>query len=220
MQADARHSVPALSVHLQRVFLPTVSATAMKRPFLTCNLRRQHSFCAALIGGAPSAVIRRFLSKIPCVSKQRPSRWCLENRQGSVSRQGSKDTSYPLRELRWMRLTPARDHLNNVQRLVSGGLVSRHGLLDTVKKQMEIRNKSGNTSANPGKQSRFPFQSSFRIVLPQYGWYRFLFWCGASMEQPELVLKFLTVLGAPLILAARLETLELRKPWPATQTQA
>ena len=41
------------------------------------------------------------------------SRWCLENRQGSVSRQGAKDpleTVYPLRE-----------PLNSVQRMVSGG---------------------------------------------------------------------------------------------------
>ena len=38
------------------------------------------------------------------------SRWCLENWQGRVSRQGSQDTVYPFRE-----------HLNSVQRMVSGG---------------------------------------------------------------------------------------------------
>ena len=36
------------------------------------------------------------------------------------------------------------------------------------------------------------------LHYPQYGLYPFLFWKGPPMEQPELVTKFLTVLGAPL----------------------
>ena len=52
------------------------------------------------------------------------SRWCLENWQGSVSRQGSKDTVYPLRKLPPLPLDtvyPLKDHLSNLQRMVSGG---------------------------------------------------------------------------------------------------
>ena len=37
------------------------------------------------------------------------------------------------------------------------------------------------------------------MCYSQYGWYRFLFWRGLSIEQPELLKKLLSVLGAPLI---------------------
>ena len=37
------------------------------------------------------------------------------------------------------------------------------------------------------------------LCYPRYGWYRFLFGRVPSMEQPELVMKFLTVLGIPLM---------------------
>ena len=60
---------------------------------------------------------------------------------GSVSRQGSKDTVYPLRELRWTQFTPQKAPkqcpANGVRRIL-WGLVSRHGLLDTVKKHMDF----------------------------------------------------------------------------------
>ena len=81
----------------------------------------------------------------------------------------------------------------------------------------KFQNKSGKT---PGKRSQSQFcisrlrtvgdpqtlenkaDSLPRIVselcCPQYGWYRFRFWRGPSQKQPELVMKFLTVLGARL----------------------
>ena len=80
--------------------------------------------------------------------------------------------------------------------------------------------KSGTKPATPRKLSQSKFWiSRFRTVgdpqtlenkadtlsrlipelcYPQYNWYCFLFGRAPSMEQPELVMKFLTVLGAPL----------------------
>ena len=50
-------------------------------------------------------------------------------------------------------------------------------------------------SPNPGKWSILLHQRSFRIALPPVGLVPF--WGGDhSLEQPELVMKFLTVLGA------------------------
>ena len=95
--------------------------------------------------------------------------------------------------------------------------VSLGGAPSTVKHfRSEIRNKSGNTLETLSEQI-LNFQVSYgwrsqtlenkadslprlisELCYPQYGWYPFLFWKGPSMEQPELVMKFLTVLGAPL----------------------
>ena len=82
------------------------------------------------------------------------------------------------------------------------------------------RAKSGTNPETPRKRSQSKFWiSRFRTVwdpktlenkgdslpkliselcYPQYGLYPFIFWRAPFMEQPELVMKFLTLLGAPL----------------------
>ena len=74
------------------------------------------------------------------------SRWCLENRQGSVSRQRSKDTAYPPQRAPLDTVYPLREHLNvrnfffflSRQSLADKRIASRDGcvLLTVVHKRI------------------------------------------------------------------------------------
>ena len=98
------------------------------------------------------------------------NRWCLETWQGSVSRQGSRDIVYPLESSAGHGWPPQRAlkqcPANDVQRIL-WGLVSRHGLLDTVKKHMESHSHLEGPTRKPRHASVFSTHSDTQVPPPR-----------------------------------------------------